>query len=165
MTTLSLVQDVHAGREAFARDLERALKGASPAERGWAVPNDLTLLAPFFCERADGSIDFFLLRLLFDHYASAPPSACFVNPATLSYSHPADMAWVPRIEGHSSIGFHPSYSGGGQLICSSTTLEFYQVNHGVEDKHRWRPGEMTFMTTLAAIKSGLAKPYYIGRAG
>lgn len=157
------VQDVHSGREAFARDLEIVLKGASPAERGWAVPNDLTLLVPLFASAAAGTSDFYLLKLFFDHYDSGPPSAQFVNPITMSYSFPGDVIWVPRIEGHTAIAFHANYSNQGQLICSSTTLEFYKVNHGVEDGHIWRQGQMTFLTTISAIKAGLAQPFYKGR--
>lgn len=158
------IQDIHRGRDAFARDLQKVLKGASPAERGWAQPNDLTLLVPFFAQAPDGSSDFYLLKLFFDHYADGPPSAQFVNPATLSYSYPDDAKWVPRSEGHPSIAFHPHYNNERQLICSSTTLEFYKVNHDVNEKHIWRPGQMTFLSTLAAIKAGMATPYYKGRS-
>lgn len=164
MTVPVPIQDVHGGREAFARDLEKVLKGASPAERGWASPNDLTLLVPLFAEAPSGAIDFYLLKLFFDHYSSGPPSAQFVNPVTLTYSYPNDVCWVPRSEGHPSIAFHTNYDQKLQLICSSTTLEFYKVNHSVEERHVWRSGQMTFLTTISAIKSGLAKPYYKGRA-
>ncbi len=158
------VQDVHAGREAFARDLEIVLKGASPAERGWAAPNDLTLLVPLFASATAGTCDAYLLKLFFDHYASGPPSAQFINPMTMSYTFPDDVKWVPRIEGHPAIAFHTNYSNQGQLICSSTTLEFYKVNHRVEDRHIWCQGKMNFLTTISAIKAGLAQPFYKGRA-
>lgn len=158
------VQDIHAGREAFARDLGLALKGASLAERSWAVPNDLTLLVPLFAHSSAGTCDAYLLKLFFDHYDSGPPSAQFINPLTMSYALPDDVKWVPRIEGHPSIAFHTNYSNQGQLICSSTTLEFYKVNHSVEERHIWRRGEMNFLTTISAIKAGLAQPFYKGRS-
>lgn len=158
------VQDIHAGREAFARDLEIALKGASPAERGWAVPNDLTLLVPLFARTADGNMDAYLLKLFFDHYSNGPPSAQFVNPLTLSYSYLDDVMWVPYIEGHPDIAFHANYNNERQLICSSTTLEFYKVNHSVREEHVWRTGEMTFLATIAAIKVGLLPPFYKRRS-
>mgnify|MGYP001548397211 CR=1 FL=1 len=159
------IQDVHAGREAFARDLESALKGASPCERGWAMPNDLTLLVPLFASNSAGSCDAYLLKLFFDHYSNGPPSAQFVNPLTLSYSFPGDVVWVPHIEGNVSIAFHTNFNNNqNQLICSSTTLEFYKVNHGVDEKHIWHAGQMTFLSTISAIKAGLAQPYYKGRS-
>ena len=158
------VQDIHAGREAFASDLQDALKGASPATRGWAMPNDLTLLVPLFSPSVNGNSDSYMLRLFFDHYSNGPPSALFVNPLTMSYSFPGDVMWVPLIEGHSAIHFHTNYGDGGQLICSSTTLEFYKVNHSVEEQNIWRPGHMTFLSTISAIKAGLTLPYYKGRS-
>lgn len=158
------LQDVHGGREAFARDLATVLKGADPTERGWAVPDDLTLLVPLFPVNAVGKCDAYLLRLFFDHYSNGPPSAQFVNPLTLSYVFPQDVMWVPRIGGHSSIAFHTNFNNRLQLICSSTTLEFYKVNHAVAEEHIWRPGQMTFLSTLAAIRAGLMLPYYQGRS-
>lgn len=164
MPVPTLIQDIHAGREAFARDLDLALKGTSPSERGWAMPDDLTLLVPLFAYKEDGTCDAYLLKLHFDYYASGPPSAQFVNPETLAYTHPGDIRWVPHSQGHAAIAFHTNYDNQGQLICSSTTLEFYKVNHSVEERNIWRHGEMTFMSTIAAIKSGLSAPYYKHRS-
>lgn len=164
MSGLVPVQDTHAGREAFARDLDLCLRNGTLADRGWAKPDDLTLLVPLFAERPEGQRDLYLLRLFFDHYSNAPPSAQFINPLTLSYSFPQDAMWIPLIENHPAIHFHTNYSGAGQLVCSSTTLEFYKVNHSVDERHVWRPGAMNFTTTIAAIKSGLAPIYYRRRA-
>ncbi|HUW98186.1 MAG TPA: hypothetical protein VMV40_04985 [Acidiferrobacter sp.] len=164
MAALVPLQDVHGGREAFARDLATVLKGASLTERGWAAPNDLTLLVPLFPVNAAGNCDAYLLRLFFDHYSNGPPSAQFVNPLTLSYVFPNDVMWVPCIAGHPSIAFHTNFNNSLQLICSSTTLEFYKVNHAVAEEHLWRTGQMTFLSTLAAIRAGLAPPYYKGRS-
>jgi hypothetical protein len=157
------VQDIHAGREAFARDLQAVLKGLSLTERGWAMPNDITLLVPVFALHPLGHYDAYMLELVFDHYASGPPLAQFVNPQTLTYRHPEDVVWVPRCEGHPSIAFHPNYNNGRQLICTSTNLEFYKINHDVAEQHIWRPGQMNFMSTLAAIKANMTQPYYKGR--
>lgn len=157
------VQDIHAGREAFAQDLDLALRGHSLAERGWAMPNDLTLLLPLFATAIGGGSDIYFLKLFFDHYSNGPPSAQFVNPLTLSYTFPGDVMWVPEISGNQEIACHTNYNNGGQLICSSTTLEFYKVNHDVKAQNIWRPGERTFMSTISAIKSGLAQPCYKGR--
>jgi hypothetical protein len=159
------VQDIHAGREAFQRDLMAALKGGTLADRNWAKPDDLTLLVPMLAENpSQDQTDFYLLRLLFDHYPKGPPSAQFINPLTMAYSYPADVHWVPRSEGAEHIAFHPNYNGSIQLICSSTTLEFYKVNHEVKPEHVWNPDRMNFLHTLAAIKSGLAPAYYRDRS-
>lgn len=158
------VQDIHAGRAAFLRHLEAVLKEATLAEKGWFKPDDLTLLVPMFAaNQQQGQGDLYLLRLVFDHYPKGPPSAQFVNPVTLTYSYPEDVRWVPKCEGAPDIHFHPNYSGG-QLICSSTTLEFYKVNHEVNAEHVWNPERMNFMSTLAAIRRGLAPAYYRGRS-
>lgn len=160
---IQIVPDPHAGRAALDRDLEAHLKGASLADRGWARPNDLTLLVPMFATR-DGAVDQYLLRLVFDHYPKCPPSAQFINPLTGAYSWDKDRMWVPQIEGHPAIHFHPNYANQGtQLICSSSTLEFYLVNHSVDQRHVWSPETMTFVTTLAAIRSGLQPQHYRGR--
>jgi hypothetical protein len=158
-------QDLHAGKEAFRRDLLLALKGSTLTDRGWAMPDDLTLLVPMLAENpAAGQVDFYLLRLFFDHYPKGPPSAQFINPVTHEYSYPADVQWVPRIENAGDIHFHPNYNGNCQLICSSTTLEFYKVNHEVKAEHVWDSEQMNFTTTLAAVRRGLAPAFYRGRS-
>lgn len=158
------VQDIHAGREAFQRDLQSILKDSTLNDRGWSKPDDLTLLVPMLVENPQqGQVDLYLLRLFFDHYPKGPPSAQFINPITMTYTYPDDVRWVPKCENAPDIHFHPTYGSGGQLICSSTTLEFYKVNHEVQPEHVWDPGRMNFNTTLAAIRRGLAPAYYKGR--
>lgn len=158
------VQDIHAGREAFQRDLAKVLGDRTLTDRGWVQPNDITLLVPVFARAADGMADLYLLRLVFDHYPDGPPSAQFVNPQTHDYLYPRDVAWVPFSEGAPNIHFHPNYDNTQkQLICSSSTLEFYKVNHSVEPQHVWDYARMNFMTTLAAVKAAMAAPYYKGR--
>jgi len=164
MNAPSPVQDIHAGIEAFARDLKKVLKDSSLVERGWAMPDDMTLLVPLFASYSGENCDAYLLRLVFDHYSEWPPSAQFINPLTMSYTFPDDVKWVPNSEQHQEIRFHTNYSKRGQLICSSTTLEFYKVNHSVKEEHLWRAGQMTFMSTIAAIKSGMSPQYYKGRS-
>lgn len=158
------MQDIHGGREAFHRDLQAFLKEGTLSDRGWSKPDDLTLLVPTLVENsALGQVDLYLLKLVFDHYPKGPPSAQFINPITMTYSHPSDLCWVPKSEGAPDIHFHPNYNNAGQLICSSTTLEFYKVNHEVQPEHVWDPQRMNFLSTLAAIRRGLAPAYYKGR--
>jgi hypothetical protein len=160
------VQNIRAGIEAFRRDLERALKGQPPEAYGWCKADELTLLVPMFAENETARCaDFYLLKLSFDHYSEHPPSAQFINPITLEYNFPDDVAWVPLSQGHPSIHFHTNYSGTQkQLICSSTTLEFYKVNHQVDAANVWNPDEMNFKHTLAAIRAGLSPSFYKGRS-
>lgn len=158
------VQDIHAGRDAFLCDLQSILKDDTLTDRGWAKPDDLTLLVPMQVENPlHGGADLYLLKLFFDHYPKGPPSAQFINPLTMTYVYPDDLRWVPRCEGATDIHFHPNYNNAGQLICSSSTLEFYKVNHAVEPQHVWDPQRMNFLTTLTAIRRGLAPAYYRGR--
>lgn len=158
------VQDIQAGRDAFLRDLQLVLKDDTLIDRGWSKPDDLTLLVPMLIENApQGQVDLYLLKLFFDHYPKSPPSAQFINPLTMNYTYPDDVRWIPKCEGATDIHFHPNYNGAGQLICSSSTLEFYKVNHEVEAQHVWDPQRMNFLTTLAAIRRGLAPDYYRGR--
>jgi len=162
--TVDLVQDVHRGREAFDRHLAQALRGRQLAELGWRRHDDLTLLVDMSAVHPQtAKTDSFLLRLVFDHYPNNPPSAQFVNPETKKYEGTQDASHIPQIEGAQHIHFHPNYNGTGQLICSSTTLEFYKVQHGVDAAHRWDARPHSFLDTIAAIKSGLAQPFYRGR--
>lgn len=151
------------GREAFSRDLKKFLGDSTLADRGWMQVDDLTLLVPLFAQVPSGQTDMYLLRLVFDHYPAFPPSAQFINPLTLDYVYPRDVAWVPRCEAP-FVAFHPFYNGQLQLVCSSTTLEFYKVNHSVEPANLWNPERSNFRSTLAAIRAGLAAENYKGRA-
>jgi hypothetical protein len=158
------VQDIAQGEAAFAADLRRFLGQRTLDEVGWAMPDGLTLLVPLFGTRTDGSKDPYLLRLFFDHYPTWPPSALFVNPLTLSYKFPDDVLWVPQAANHQEIAFHTNYPGNTQLVCCSLTLEFYKVNHSVQEAVIWRAEEHKFTSTLAATKRALIPPYYVGRS-
>ncbi len=152
------------GQQAFAEHLKRVLGNRTLDDLGWASPDGLTLLVPLFGTTAAGGKDAYLLRLYFDHYPTWPPSALFVNPLTLGYRFPDDAKWMPNAAGHSEIAFHTNYSGGGQLICCSLTLEFYKVNHSVEEKVIWHGDRHSFPATIAAVKRILVPPYYVGRS-
>ena len=94
-----------------------------------------------------------------------PPSAQFINPITMNYAFPDDVRWVPFCEGLPDIHFHTNYGGSsGQVVCSSSTLEFYKVNHDVQPEHVWNPERMNFVTTLSAIRRALASTNYRGRS-
>ncbi len=159
------VQDVTQGQQAFARHLERVLRGSTVDDLGWAKPDDLTLLVPLFGTTAAGRKDAFMLRLYFDHYPTWPPSAEFVNPLTLEYRVGDDAKWVPQSKSHPEIAFHTNYTGNqGQLVCCSLTLEFYKVNHHVEPNLVWNGDKQTFSATIVAVKRALVPPYYAGRS-
>lgn len=155
--------DVQAGAEALELDIPRVLQlleADSLEQLGWSQPDKLTLLVPMYGER-NGVRDDYMLKLGFKAYRRWPPSAQFVNPATLSYTHPEDQKHVPRLtsdECHS----HTAYSkpGGGtlQLICCSAVLEFYEISHDVKEEHIWRETN-TFYTTIMAIRRAFASSY------
>lgn len=158
--------DVQAGLAALEEDIPRVLKvldAASLEELGWSRPNKLTLLVPMtgvYQEKTDE----FVLRLGFTAYRTWPPSAQFVNPATMTYEHPTDQHHIPKLtspECHTHAAY-PSPGGGTmQLICCSATLEFYDVLHGVEEHFVWRDTD-TFYTTIMAIRRAFTS-YYQGR--
>jgi hypothetical protein len=173
-------------RDALDHHLGGVLGGRSLESVGWARPDPLTLYVPLrgytsvttvpaygfdpseppesgeqpFVGAPDGHE--YLLRLYFSHYPDWPPSARFVNPDTKQFG-PGDNRWLPMISGTNELHVHASYGdGGGQLICCSATLEFYLVNHGVEDRHRWRSGS-SFAITLNTLSRHLRPPAYAGR--
>lgn len=158
--------DPQAGAAALDEDLPRVLNalGAKAIEElGWSRPNRLTLLVPMSCSLGDQRDDY-LLRLGFEAYRKWPPSAQFINPATLSYDHPKDQCFVPRLtspECHTHAEYGRPGGGTMQLICCSATLEFYQVLHDVKPEHLWDE-ENTFLLTVMAIRKALGS-FYGGR--
>jgi hypothetical protein len=169
--------DCHLGIVLGGRNLESV---------GWQRPDPLTLYVPLHGytsvtaasaygfdpsePAASGELlfagapagDDYLLRLYFGHYPDWPPSARFVNPDTRQFGS-SDKGWLPMISGTNELHVHASYgSGSEQLICCSATLEFYLVNHSVEDRHRWRPGS-SFAVTLNILSRYLRPPTYAGR--
>jgi hypothetical protein len=176
-------------RDALDRHLGSVPAGRSLESVGWQRPDPLTLYVPLrgytiptsafaygfdpaepaaygerpFADAPEG--DEYLLRLYFSHYPDWPPSARFVNPDTKQFE-PGDARWLPMISGTNELQVHASYGGpgGGQLICCSATLEFYLVNHSVEDRHRWRPGS-NFASTLNVLSQYMRPPTYTGRQG
>jgi hypothetical protein len=144
-------------REALDRDLPLVLRGVAFERSGWSRPDPLTLLVPMWGQLPDAPPDFYLLRLNFAYYPEWPPSARFVNPVTLSYDPETDKRWVPKIENSPRIQTHAWYNNNQtqlQLICSSMTLEFYLVLHGVEPQDLWT-AKHRFSATLGEIEAGL----------
>jgi hypothetical protein len=173
-------------RAAVDSHLSTVLAGRTLASAGWDRPDPLTLYVPLRGYASATSVpaygfdpaeppaaggqpfagapagDDYLLRLYFGYYPAWPPSARFVNPGTLQFG-PGDKPWLPSIDGASEVHVHACYPPSGeQLICCSATLEFYLVNHGVEIRHRWRPGS-SFAITLNTLSRYLRPPAYRGR--
>jgi len=153
-------------RRVLDEQLEMMLAGKSLADWGWARLDPLTLLVSLVGVRESGESDAFLLRLGFGYYPEWPPSALFVNPATLRYSYPDDAPYLPLIQATQELQVHQKYDvpgGSEQLICASVTLEFYIVNHSVTDEHIWNPERQNFAATINGIQQWLKPPYYSGR--
>jgi hypothetical protein len=178
--------DFGQARDAVDRHLGQVLAGRALESVGWERPDPLTLYVPMrgfttatptvaygfdpsedlagaggaFADAPAG--DDYLLRLYFSHYPAWPPSARFVNPATRQFTA-GDERWLPMITGTNELYVHANYAGtGGQVICCSATLEFYQVNHGVAEQHRWQPGS-SFAATLNVLSRYMRPPAYTGR--
>lgn len=146
---------------ALEADLPLVLRGRTLEEVGWKRPDPLTLLVPLSASRGDQA-DEYLLKLGFGYYRAWPPSAQFVNPATLTFVKGKDNCWLPRIsDPKSEIATHAEHQGV-QLICCSVTLEFYLVGHGFKPEHGWDPSVQNFAATLNAIERGLKAPLYGG---
>ncbi len=150
-------------RAALEHDLVVVLQGRKVTfeESGWIRPDELTLLIPvigYVNQKADEPA--FMLKLEFRHYPEWPPSAQFVNPTTRTFARPHDLYWLPRLESD-EIRTHADYGDQHiQLICSSVTLEFYEVLHGVEDKFVWKHPRQTFAATLNQIEWALRDCYH-----
>jgi hypothetical protein len=156
--------DLQAGLAALEEDIPRVLKieGVSSLEKlGWLRPSKLVLLIPMAGARAGQTADY-LLRLGFQAYRRWPPSAQFVNPETLTFRYPEDQRHVPIVKSQECYT-HAAYRRTPkdcprQLICCSATLEFYEIQHGVQPYHVWRQTD-TFFTTIMAIRKALASSY------
>jgi hypothetical protein len=184
-SSIPVPADFGQARDAVDRHLGQVLAGRALESVGWERPDPLTLYIPLrgFSTAttavaygfdpagdpagADGAFadapagDDYLLRLYFSHYPAWPPSARFVNPATRQFAA-GDRRWLPAINGASEVHVHANYAGtSGQVICCSVTLEFYQVNHGVADQHRWQPGS-SFASTLNVLSRYMRPPAYTG---
>lgn len=158
--------DIAAGLAALEEDIPRVLRlenATSLAELGWTRPNNLTLFVPMMGSR-NGVTDEYLLRLGFQAYRKWPPSTQFVNPETLTYCSPEDQHHVPKLtspECHTHIDYKNPKGTTIQLICSSATLEFYEVLHSVKPEHIWRDTD-TFFTTITVIRKAFTS-FYQGR--
>lgn len=150
---------------AFEGDLLRYMtfrNATTPGEVGMRVLDPLTLIVPLTAT-GNSKKDDYTLRLHFGYYPEWPPSAQFVNPDTLIYDKTSDLKWLPLVQGTTELAVHADYSGQGQLVCNSMTLEFYLVNHGYNKKeHLWKPG-LSFEATLKTIQWALGSQYYMGR--
>jgi hypothetical protein len=155
--------DVRAGAAALDQDIPRVLNllGAQSLEQvGWSRPNKLTLLVPMW-GMSGATRDDYLLRLGFQAYRRWPPSAQFVNPATLAYQNPEDQKCVPRLasnECHTHLAYPKPGGGEVQLVCCSAVMEFYEVLHDVNAEHVWRETD-TFYKTIMAIQKAFGSAY------
>jgi hypothetical protein len=159
-----VMADPQVALAALEEHLPKALRGVPFELSGWQRPDPLTLFVPVW-GLCDGPPDLFLLRLNFAYYPEWPPSAKFINPITKAYDHGSDLKWLPKIENHQRIQVHALYNNQTQLICSSTTLEFYLVRHGVEARDLWDAQSQNFSSTLNAVRDGLQRHTYRGRMG
>lgn len=157
--------DLAAGREVLDHDLAAALAlhdAASPEALGWHRDGSRRLLVPLRGVH-NGKADEFLLRLDFKTGREWPPSAQFVDPATLAYRGVVDQHHLPQLRSP-EVHVHPAYAcphlhDPVQLICCSATLEYYDVLHGGQDELVWRNDD-TFLLTLAAIGRAMSQHYF-----
>lgn len=151
-----------AAAAALDRDLPKVLQGRTLEEAGWERSDRLTIFVPFVGAGPDKTEDLYVVRLHFGYYPGWPPSTLFVNAETSKYEYPADVCWLPRIEGTNEISVHANYGKIGQLVCASVTLEFWKIKHNVKPEHVWKADTHNFAATLHAIEFGLRPAYYRG---
>jgi hypothetical protein len=157
------VVDVARGIASLDADIPRVLAflGKSTIEElSWRRPNKSSLIIPLQ-GTFNGVTEQYLLRLGFSAYRRWPPSAQFVNPETLAYTHPMDQHHLPMLSSP-ECHVHPNYGSANgktlQLICCSATQEFYDAAHTVESDLMWRE-QNTFYTTIAAIQKAMVMHY------
>ena len=71
---------------------------------------------------------------------------------------------VAADRGSASAGAPQLQRPNRQLICNSTTLEFYDVRHSVQAQHIWDASRHNFNHTLFTITEAM-RHYYKGRQG
>lgn len=146
--------NIPAGIAALDAHLPAVLEGKTLADIGWSRVSPYTLCIPLWAMQQD----FYLLRLQFDCYPEWPPGAQFVNPITKNYEKEKDVCWLPVIEAP-NLRVHKDYQGQGQLICNSSTCEFYKVRHALDKpEHIWK-STYTFMHTLSTIRHAMYASY------
>ena len=180
--------DFGQARAAVDRHLGSVLGGRTLEAVGWDRPDPLTLYVPLrgytsdtsasptvstrpSLPRAGSSRSLAARRVMTTCYActSAITRTGRHRPGSstrpLGSSDRMTSDGCRLISGTNELHVHASYGASGeQLICCSATLEFYLVNHEVEDQHRWRPGT-SFAVTLNTLSRYLRPPAYTGRQG
>ncbi len=111
--------------------------------------------------KPDGTVDEYLVRLMFLYYPEWPPNVTFVNPETRRYD---GKSW-PQITGAIRLAFHASYGDApAGMVCNSMTFEYYfWGGHSPTDGIKWNKEVHTFAATLAELRDHLRQPYYQGR--
>jgi len=159
------IANVQLGREKLEQHLPLVLGDQSLEQRGWTRLNAVTLVVPVHAG-LDGADDFFL-RLGFEYYGEWPPTACFVNPVTLSFAPDGDLYWLPVMIGDPGFAVHAKHAyenQTNQLICCSFTADFYLILHSVQPEHIWDCKRYNFGATIHRVERALRSEFYKGRA-
>jgi hypothetical protein len=158
----------------LAYDLELLWSTGRPTGMGW-VQHASATLGPLYtvvqlpAKRSDGGIDDYYVKIGAEYYDSFPPTVAFVQPETWVQAGPGSK-WLPTIGAVPWFGLHPNYNFPGeaaprQLVCFTSTAEYYMVGHSPPESTVWQQGKHTVAATLYRLAEVLQPPYYLGRAG
>lgn len=119
---------------------------------------DRTVYVWLSATKNSGETDEYLVRLLFLHYPTWPPSVTFVNPETKQY----DGTHWPAISGSPRMAFYPSYADAPTgMVCNSLTFEYYfWGGHNPTPEIAWSKEKHTFAATIAELVDHLNPPFY-----
>lgn len=153
----------------FGAHLGDLVSSGEPAANSWAFLclSDLEWVVSMPARKADGTKDWYFIKLGLQYYDLGPPETTFVTP--VDWSPVGGGRWFPQLQPPPWFGLHASYSfpnaEPGQLVCFSLTAGYYRSNHAPEEGQRWRKGYHNFSATLRRLQEVLSPPYYLQPSG
>ena len=141
-----------------------------PEKLGWGLRrlDPLSAVVELPAKRADGTIEPYHVRLGAEYYDAFPPTAAFVDPASLEDAAPGTR-WLPSVNGLGWFAIHPVYpfpdGASRQLVCFSFTAQYYMVDHSPPETAVWKQGRHTVAATLNRLAEVLLPPHYRGPSG
>lgn len=157
----------------FSNHLDELWSTGRPARLGWGLlrlgPLDVVTALPG--ERADGSRDWFFIRLGAEHYDTYPVTVRFVTPVDWTDAGEGTR-WLPSFSGSPPFSFalHPQFANYPdrvlrQLVCFSYAAEYYVTGHSPQSHEAWQQGKHTVAGTLYRLAEVLRAPFYMRPAG
>jgi hypothetical protein len=150
----------------FADHLDHFFAGPRPLELGLKQRDISNLQTMIEVDgiREDGTHHPFFLLLGAQYYDRWPPTAAFVDPATLAQVDSRSIYWPTLKQQPSWAALHNNYKfsdgSAGQMICITFTAEYYRTSHSPPKDAVWLPGRHTVAATITRVAELLRQPYY-----